>query len=254
MFYQSNNSLSDNFIKTECNSDFSFPPHLHSSFEFITVTDGEMEIVVENKKYNLFKGQSLLIFPNEIHALNTYNHSSHFLCIFSVKMVQAFSSIFNNKHPVSHIFMPDLYILNSLRELESSDDLLKIKGLLYCLCSQFNKNARYVERKSDKSELLFSIFKFVESNYNKNCSLEALAASTSYNGVYLSRYFKKCTGMTYIDYVNRYRINEATYILKNSEENVLQVAYESGFDSLRSFNRNFKLVTGMTPSQYRDRR
>ena len=253
MFYESNNSLSDNLIKTESDTDFSFPPHLHSSFEFIVVTSGEMEITVDKKQYRLKEGQALLIFPNEIHSLATPSHSAHFLCIFSVKLVQAFSGIFNNKRPENHLFVPDLYILNCLKELQGCNDLLKIKGVLYCLCSQFNDNAVYTDRKNNNTDLLFTIFKFVEINYNKNCSLESLSESTAYHSVYLSRYFKKCTGMTYTDYVNRYRINEAGYILRNSDENILQVAYDCGFDSLRSFNRNFKLVTGFTPSRYRDR-
>lgn len=253
MFYESDNSLSGTLIKTESNNDFSFPLHLHSSFELITVTKGEMTVTVDKKQYTLICGQALLIFPNEVHSLHTENHSSHFLCIFSEKLVQAYGNVFNNKRPENHLFTPDKYLLDSLLELQNNDDLLKIKGILYCLCSQFNENAVYSDRHSNNADLLFTIFKFVEANYNKNCSLEALSETTAYHSVYLSRYFKKCTGMTYTDYVNRYRINEAGYILRNSDKNILQIAYDCGFDSLRSFNRNFKLVTGLTPTQYRDK-
>lgn len=251
MFYESENSLSSDLIKFESNNDFSFPPHLHSSFELIVVTDGKMKITVDKKQYDVTKGNALLIFPNEVHSLETPCHSSHFLCIFSVKLVQAYSHIFNTKRPQNHLFSLDESFVSMLEGLRGSNDLLKIKGVLYFLCSIFNENATYCERHRENDDLLFTIFKFVEANYNKDCSLEALSNETSYHSVYLSRYFKKCTDMTYTDYVNRYRINEAGYILKNTDKTVLQTAYDCGFDSLRSFNRNFKLITGSTPSEYR---
>jgi AraC-like DNA-binding protein len=71
--------------------------------------------------------------------------------------------------------------------------------------------------------------------------------------VYLSQYFKQATGLSYTDYVIRYRVNEASYLLKNTSQTVLQTAYDCGFESLRSFNRNFKRVTALTPQEYRDK-
>lgn len=251
MFYESKHSLGENLIKFENNENFSFPPHLHSSFELIVVKDGSMEITVDKKQYTVSQGNALLIFPNQVHALKTPECSSHFLCIFSEKLVQAYSHIFNSKRPKNHMFKLDELYCSMLENLRVSDDLLRIKGVLYCLCSAFNEKAEYVEKHTDKDDLLFTIFKFVEANYNKDSSLDSLSKETSYHSVYLSRYFKKCTGITYTDYVNRYRVNEAGYILKNTDRTVLQTAYDCGFDSLRSFNRNFKLVTGMTPSKYR---
>jgi len=156
-----------------------------------------MKISVDKKQYTVTKGNALLIFPNEVHSLETPCHSSHFLCIFSVKLVQAYSYVFNTKRPKNHLFSVDGHILSMLEGLRGSNDLLKIKGVLYCLCSSFNENAEYCERHKEKEDLLFTIFKFVETNYNKECSLEALSNETSYHSVYLSRYFKKCTDLSY---------------------------------------------------------
>lgn len=128
---------------------------------------------------------------------------------------------------------------------------MAVKGLLYSLCSEFGTSVSYHEREKTKENLLVKIFEFVENNYNKDCSLEALSAYTAYHSVYLSRYFKQCTGLTFTEHVNQYRIHEACYILKNSQQKILKIAYDCGFDSLRSFNRNFKKIIGMTPNEYR---
>ena len=99
--------------------------------------------------------------------------------------------------------------------------------------------------------LLYDIFKFIENNYNKNCTLANLAKYTGYDYAYLSRYFRKAVGISYNDYVNQYRISKACYLLQNSEMTVLEISNECGFNSLRSLNRHFKEQLGMPPSDYR---
>ena len=57
--------------------------------------------------------------------------------------------------------------------------------------------------------------------------------------------------MSYNSYVNVCRLNNAGYLLKNFDLSILECAIESGYKSLRSFNRNFKEYFGMTPIEYR---
>lgn len=250
MFYQTHSALATEGLKLENGIDFSFPMHLHSSFEFIVVTEGEMRVIVDNKEYNLHQEEALLIFPNQVHELKTPEHSCHFLCIFSPKLVQAYSKMFNSKIPEDNCFKPDFSYVEKLASLTKHDSIIKVKGCLYSICGEFNECAKYTDRGTDNETLIAKIFKFVENNFNSDCSLDALSRHTSYHYVYLSKYFKHCTGVSFTDYVNRYRISEACYILQNSSQTILQTAYDCGFDSLRSFNRNFKTIMGVTPSVY----
>ena len=251
MFYEAQNSQGSDFLKIETGSNFSFPPHLHGTFELISVTDGTMAVEIDKKEYILEKNEAVLVFPNQIHALRTNQKSSHILCIFSPHLVKAYSGVFFNKLPKDNRFSIDPTDVARLFELQNSQNLLQIKGLLYTLCAAFDAHALYVESKQKKEDLLFKIFRFVEENYEKDCSLSALAETSSYHSVYLSRYFKRSVGLSFTDYVNRYRINEASYALKNSSEKILDIAYNCGFDSLRTFNRNFKSIMGVTPQEYR---
>lgn len=252
MFYETKHSIHGDLLKTEMGADFSFPAHLHNSFELITVTQGEMLVTVDKIQYTLTPGQAVLIFPNQVHSLRTEHHSRHRLCIFSAKLVQAYSSTYMSKLPESNLFSPRAFYLQDLWSLSGTDDLLKIKGVLYCLCSEFDAAANYRERSGEKGDLLQRIFAYVDANYSASCSLTDLAAATTYHPVYLSRFFKQCTGLSFTDHVNRYRIGEATYMLKNTRQKMIDIAFSCGFNSLRSFNRAFKAVTGMTPTEYRD--
>ena len=250
MFYELQNSFRTDLIKTETGTDFSFPSHLHDSFELIIVTKGEMNVTVDGMCYILSENQSLLVFPNQLHELETKNTSSHFLCIFSPTLVRTFSKMCNGKVPECNKFHADILYIDRLKRLRESYDTLEVKGVLYSICAEFNRSAKYVDQHTSHDGLLARIFKFVEENYKSDCTLRSLSSYTSYNYVYLSRFFKQCTKTTFIDYVNRYRIDEACYLLKNSELSILQIAYECGFDSLRSFNRNFKKIMNITPSEY----
>ena len=251
MFYESHNSLHSDLVKIETGTDFCFPAHLHSSFELIAVTEGEMLVTVDKMQYTLSPGKALLVFPDQTHALHTPQHSCHILCIFSAQRIRAYSNLLQGKLPMTHIFTPDPFYVKELFALRGNENVLKTKGLLYSLCAEFDAVVTYRDRDNEKEDLLLKIFQFVESNYQKDCSLEALAAHTSYHSVYLSRYFKQHTGLPFTDHVSRYRVNEAAYMLTNTNKKILDLAYECGFESLRSFNRNFKKIMGMTPNEYR---
>ena len=253
MLYQMQHSLRTDLMKTEQGADFNFPLHLHDSFEMITVTEGEMTVTVDGHSYTLSKGHFLLIFPNQLHSLATERSSRHFLCIFSPGLVKLYAKQCLSRLPESNLFTLDAFYLDKLMSLTADDeeDLIAVKGLLYSVCGAFHKQAVYTAGKAATEQLLARIFRFVEENYKGDCSLGALSAHMSYDYTYLSRYFKQYTGISFLDYVNRCRVDEACYLLQNSDRSVLQTAYECGFESLRSFNRNFRRVTGVTPCAYR---
>ena len=250
MFYEFQHFGISEYVKKEYGKDFVFPSHLHHAFEFITVTDGTMDVLVDETKYSLQKDESLLIFPNQIHSL-LGKGSSHMLCIFSADLVKAYSTNVADKLPQSNFFVPDKQLTDALDKLAEDASLAEKKGLFYCLCAAFDKSAVYVSGKGKDKKLMHDIFRFVEDNYNKECSLKKLSAETGFSYSYLSRYFKKTTGISFNSYVNRYRIGNACYLLKNTDCTVLRCALDSGYDSLRSFNRNFKEQVLVSPNDYR---
>lgn len=251
MFYESKHSQHGEQLKIETGNNFNFPPHLHSSFELITLLDGEMAVTIDKKQYILTAGMAVLVFPNQVHSLQTSRTSKHLLCIFSTQLVRAYSSMYLSRIPRDHAFPLEPFYVQQLQQLKVKENILQAKGCLYGICAAFDNGREYVDRKDAREDLLGRIFRFVEEHYMDECSLQALADSISYHKVYLSRYFKQCTGLAFTDHVNRYRIQEAAYMLKNSDQKMLEIAYSCGFESLRSFNRNFRAIMGTTPNQYR---
>ncbi|HAX72476.1 MAG TPA: AraC family transcriptional regulator, partial [Firmicutes bacterium] len=63
-------------------------------------------------------------------------------------------------------------------------------------------------------------------------------------------FFKRNTGMTFVTFLNYYRINKARWLLMNENLPVSEVAFEAGFQSTKTFYRLFKQETQMSPLQY----
>lgn len=251
MLYQTQHSVIANEVTLESGTDLSFPSHIHNSFEIIIATEGEIEVIVSGTKYIAKENECVLVFPNQLHEIKAAKHAKHAILIFSPHLVKAYSNIFDTYIPISNHFHLDSLYVDKITKLNDKKSLVELKGLLYTLCSEFDKNATYVEYKGDAQNLLFKIFNFVSKNYKGDCSLYALAEETTYNYIYLSKHFSKSTGISYTEYVNHFRINEACYLLLNTRNTILSIAYECGYDCLRSFNRSFKSIIGTTPSKYR---
>jgi AraC-like DNA-binding protein len=67
----------------------------------------------------------------------------------------------------------------------------------------------------------------------------------------LCRFFKENSGLTLFDYLNRIKIEFACKMLMSDELSISEICYDSGFNNLNHFNRQFKKITGLTPSGYR---
>ena len=250
MLYQLQHSGFSEYFCKEYGKDFSFPVHMHHSFEFVTVFSGEMKITVDNTEYTLTKGEALLIFPHQLHSLNS-NESTHMLCIFSPEIIKAYSSKTSGKLPQNSKFIPSSHLIDSVNTLLDSSSLISKKAVLYTLSAEFDNNTKYVEKNDEAISLLYKIFDFIDKNYQHDCSLFNLSKEVYFSYNYLSKYFKESVGTSFNNYVNQYKITKACYFLHNSTNSILQCALDSGYESLRSFNRNFKAIVGITPKEYR---
>lgn len=250
MFYQNQHFGISEYLCKESGTDFSFPVHLHHSFEFITVLEGEMTVTIGDTAYELTQGEGVLIFPEQMHSLKSVQ-CKHMLIIFSPDLVSAYYSKHSLEIPLNNKIEVPAYLESQMCELDEDSSVIKIKGFLYSVCSILEEKTEYVKRINAENNLLRAIFEFVEKNYDKECPLRALGGTLGYNEAYLSRYFGEVTNMSFTAYVNQYKIGKACYILRNTGKTVLECAFESGYNTLRSFNRNFKAIIGLSPKEYR---
>ncbi len=249
MFYQLSHPATVDYFALERGQNFNFPAHMHHCFELITVTKGQMTVGLDDKNYTLSAGQSIFIFPHQVHTLHS-KESRHLLCIFSPRLVSAYSKKVTHLKPSDPTLTLSDSLTAALGALANDASLFAKKGFLYALCALFDEKRHYQPWQSDSQKLLERIFAFIESNFSGECNLKSLARALRYDYAYLSRYFKRTVGLSFLAYVNMYRIDHACYLLENTQLSILECALESGFTSIRSFNRNFKEYLGQTPRQF----
>ncbi len=84
-------------------------------------------------------------------------------------------------------------------------------------------------------------------------SLETVAREVSVSPFHFCKVFKRATGMTFTDFVNRARVEKAKRMLMRPEARITEVAYDVGFQSLSHFNRSFRRIASESPTEFRAR-
>lgn len=92
---------------------------------------------------------------------------------------------------------------------------------------------------------------FIAENFLEDIDATDIAAAASLHPKYAMNLFRKSTGMTLIKYLTLLRLSRAQAMLMNGSDSILRVAMESGFGSVSAFNKAFRLIAGMPPSDFR---
>lgn len=254
MFYERRHPLDAGYYTVEQGRNFSYPLHIHGCFEILVVTEGEMQVTVGQSTRLLRRGEAALIFPNRIHGMKTPRESAHRLCVFSGELVGSYRRKVQGLVPREPFFTPDPLCFAAWEALGEGENRNTVKGILYLLCGAFDRGADYQPTPADGEDaLLYGLLSYVEENFTGECTLRSLAARFTYDYAYLSKFFIRQVEMPFHEYVNRRRISEACRLLDTTGMGVLEIAESSGYRSLRTFNRNFRAMTGKTPAEYRRR-
>ena len=97
------------------------------------------------------------------------------------------------------------------------------------------------------------IHNYLMNNYREDVNLKRLAALVNMAEGSLCRYFKMNMGITLFEYLNKIKTDLACKLLMNKDLGILDVCLDSGFNNISHFNKQFKKITGVPPSEYRKR-
>ena len=248
-FYEQIRSNERNYLYCQSDTDFNFPLHLHRSFEFIYVQNGNMNIQIGNQNYSLQKNKAALIFPGQLHAYSTKEYSKSFLCIFSADYVYDFYNLIKGKTAENPTFPFDSS--DCLNQLINNDkNAFAVKAALYSIAGQFINNCSLMDTADENLELLERIISHIQKHFNEQISLKQLAKKLGYHYNYISSYINENIGTNFRTLVNMFRIDYACELLTKKEHTITEISQKCGFENVRSFNRSFKALQNCTPSEY----
>ncbi|PCI02703.1 MAG: AraC family transcriptional regulator [Flavobacteriaceae bacterium] len=104
--------------------------------------------------------------------------------------------------------------------------------------------------KKPEKKKLEPIYNYIMNNFKENISLNDVAALAYMNPSSFSRYFKRVQHKTLKQYINELRVGYACKLLLEKKYSMTDICFESGFNNLSNFNRQFKSVTSFSPSDY----
>jgi YesN/AraC family two-component response regulator len=250
--YEGHRSYSGYEIYRQFDENLSFGIHLHNSFELVYVKEGCLSVHMDGTEHEVKKGQAMFILPNSIHSYKTEKYSVSALYIFSNRYVHTFYGQIKNKTPLCPVFdLENLQLIEKLND-ENVDKYLA-KSIFYNLIYQFNKNTMYEEKNTKLLDNYGKILSFISIHYHENITVKDIAKEMGYDHRYVTSLIRKGLDTTFRTLLNEYRIQNAQYLLATEQKNIAEIAYECGYDSLCSFNRNFKEITGTTPKRFRQK-
>ncbi|WJH32808.1 helix-turn-helix domain-containing protein [Paenibacillus sp. CC-CFT747] len=138
--------------------------------------------------------------------------------------------------------------------LEQYESLEQIREFAARILSGYIEGIRLKRNSREKSESVDKIIKYIQSHYrHSDLSLNYLSDHFRVSVSHLSKMFKEYTGSNFIDYLMEIRIEKAKELLAGSQEKIRDIAEAVGYTNVNSFTRIFKKITGLTPSEFRER-
>lgn len=159
-----------------------------------------------------------------------------------------------NRSDNPKVYEKDIYYkeYQELNDLQSLSVYFETQGILLQLVSSFLNSRVYNEaNKGAIPSVIMEAISFIQINLEKPLTVAGLAARAHLHPDYFSRLFKLHTGKRPVTYIQEKRIQRAQYLIVTTNLSYLQIATDTGFESLSYFSRAFKAVTRTTPGEYR---
>ncbi|MBD0381499.1 helix-turn-helix domain-containing protein [Paenibacillus sedimenti] len=143
---------------------------------------------------------------------------------------------------------------NMYETLEQYEHLEPIRDFAFSILSGYIEGIRSKRSSKEKNDAVEKIMKFIRNHYmQSDLSLNYLSDQFHISVSHLSKIFKDYTGSNFIDYLMEIRIEKSKERLAGGSEKIRDIAESVGYTNVNSFTRIFKKITGLTPTEYRDR-
>ena len=259
--------------------------HRHEFLQINYVNMGKGIHVVNNHEFDIVKGDIFVIPPYVPHEIKAREGDS--AEIFEFEFEPKFINEQFNSFEQAESFMDFAYIepflvsenlvrprFNVVGKMQVEVEgilndaldeytqrrpgyVLMIKSLLLKLLvlvgREFTSDLQHSETRKiydNHRDTILRALTFIEAHYSEELSIEKVSKKFLLSSSYFSYLFKSITSKTFTEYVNGIRIAKASEMLIRSDKKVLSICHEVGFRSINHFNRMFRQIVGVSPTEY----
>lgn len=263
-------------------SDYSFPGERHNFWEFLCVDKGEVHVTAEDRTFLLTKGQIIFHKPNEFHTVKANGKTAPNLVVVAFECDSPCMKYFKNlitiigegersilariiyearhciKTPLNNPATTEME--RSYSTLFASEQMIGIllEGLLISLLRRQQLPTQSISPlpavksvSKKKDALLYShITRYLEEHIREKLTIEKICRENLIGRSQLQKLFRDHNQCGVIDYFSHLKIDLAKQLIRENHHNFTQISDFLGYTSIHYFSRQFKKITGMTPSEY----
>lgn len=249
--------------------------HSHKNFELNLVLSGSGRRIIGNHISSYQAGDLVLLGPNVPHNWQVLDIKednpptcivTHFFeniissDFFNIPELESIQQLLQSAKKGIHFkgervqkIIPKLERLVEIEGLEAYIELLKIFNQLLQI-EDFNYlslTPYYTETFDKDLDHINKVYEYVFENIQEGINLKHAAGLVHMAPGSFCRYFKKKTKLPFMQYVKNIRIGMAAKMLAETDKQITQICYESGYNNLANFNHYFKIIMKKTPTEYR---
>ncbi|WP_054955542.1 AraC family transcriptional regulator [Paenibacillus dakarensis] len=251
--------------ESQTKPDHALGPKIYDYYLLHAIESGQGSFRTESDVYKLGPGDCFLIHPGQLVSyVSSHTHPWKYRWV-------AFSGRDSHSFVVSAGFLPDfpvlyraetnhiphyIHLIQELFHTKQEGSHMAAIGYLHLIWAEvMNHTSRPLQLSIAEPQVQRTVkqmINYMSSQYAHPVSIEQMCASLGYNRAYLSRIFKKETGVSPVTYLLKLRIDQAKRLLRERPElSVEQVAASVGLTDPLYFSRQFKRFCGQSPSSYR---
>ncbi|WP_439129052.1 AraC family transcriptional regulator [Polaribacter sp.] len=254
---------------------FTFPIHFHPEYELKLVMNASGKRIIGDSNLSFEINDLVLVGPNTPHvwAAKPIGKYAHVITIhFNAESFLSNSfldkdSSFNLKELLKNSKRGVLFSKEAIEKISNSiillstlsydfNSILKLLSILHQL--SISENQKLLASSNYKGPVrntynlrVKKVITFIENNFQDQIRIKDISKIISMSESAFSHFFKKTTNKSFTDFLTEYRIGNASKLLLESEKNISEICYSSGFNNLSNFNRIFKRMRGCSPKEFR---
>lgn len=228
--------------------------HWHMEHELIACREGSAQVMLDDTMFNITQQQCIFCHSGCVHYISASPDSLLLVCLFNEKMYDPITSPFTLENPVFEDRYGILPKLSEIRhELQNQPIFFECRTeamigeiLVDVFRGEPLRKAQW--QFSDVITRYKQLLNHIDLEY-EHITYRNAVQFMNMSDAYFSRYFKRQAGMTFSQYLNVVRIEKAVQLLDSAPTmKITDVMLRCGFNTIRSFNRVFREVTGFTPT------
>lgn len=232
-------------------------PHLHKEVEIVYTVNGRALAYADRSCTEISNGDLFISFPNQIHYYENSQIGDYYVIIFSADTIFGMKNIFNESLPEQNVYKigsgteAEKMLCEAMQQAKTEFGKTVSVGLLSQVIGTLAPEFKLKPRTKTDNSTLKSVLNYCNENFQADITLDDIADRLHISKYHISHLFNNKLGIGFNNYINNLRITKACELLRETDKKTTDISVETGFGSIRTFNRAFLQVMQISPLQYR---